>query len=215
MNKNDLRYLKTEDLIRETFLDALGEKPLEQLTVTALCARARISRFTFYTHYADLYALKAALLSTLEENLNRSITPELLSEARRGNFVPSARRYVRDILANRHLLRPLLKCDPDALEGIIRRTFLDSVTALYVKGYEQITQACRDVQFVRAFYAKTLTGYAQLLLADPAPLPEEEAIRRFYDLVGHTGSCYIHLLQSKGPAGAGREQDCQSPRNTV
>ena len=51
----------TKSVIRESFLSLLQEKPVEKITVTALCAKADINRSTFYAHYLDVYDLKEKL----------------------------------------------------------------------------------------------------------------------------------------------------------
>ncbi|MBO4365783.1 MAG: TetR/AcrR family transcriptional regulator [Eggerthellaceae bacterium] len=61
--KRDLRVEKTLDAIRETFESMLVEMPYEKITVTALCARARINKKTFYRYYSALDDLLQELLS--------------------------------------------------------------------------------------------------------------------------------------------------------
>ena len=55
--KTDRRTKYTKMVIREALLSLLHNRPIEKITVSDLCARAEISRPTFYLHYADLYAL--------------------------------------------------------------------------------------------------------------------------------------------------------------
>ena len=57
INKNDLRYVKTEDLIREAYLSLCFEKK-KMPTVSLLCERARINKSTFYMHYDCMESLQ-------------------------------------------------------------------------------------------------------------------------------------------------------------
>lgn len=57
----DLRIEKTRQSITNTFIELRSKKPLEKITVKELCERARINKSTFYSHYADIYALSDAL----------------------------------------------------------------------------------------------------------------------------------------------------------
>ncbi len=57
MNTTDLRVIKTKENIWDAFIQLLREKPLENITVTELAKKARISKGTFYLHYQDIYAL--------------------------------------------------------------------------------------------------------------------------------------------------------------
>ncbi len=59
--KVDRRVRYTKKAIRESFLDLLEKKPLEKISVTEICKNADINRGTFYSHYADPFALKKSL----------------------------------------------------------------------------------------------------------------------------------------------------------
>lgn len=53
----DLRTIKTDRLIKSTFIDLLDQKTFEQITIKDICDTALIGRSTFYHHYVDKYAL--------------------------------------------------------------------------------------------------------------------------------------------------------------
>ncbi len=57
----DLRVEKTEKAIKNAFIELRARKPLEKITVKELCAEAYINKSTFYSHYADIYALSEAM----------------------------------------------------------------------------------------------------------------------------------------------------------
>ena len=58
---NDLRYIKTENLIQHTFCDMLREMDYSQITIKELTDRAMINRKTFYLHYTSLDELLGRL----------------------------------------------------------------------------------------------------------------------------------------------------------
>ena len=60
MNKNDLRYIKTENTILSTYLMLLQKKQ-SPVTVTELCKTALINKSTFYAHYETINDLHAAI----------------------------------------------------------------------------------------------------------------------------------------------------------
>lgn len=66
---NDHRTRVTKLLIRRAFLDLLGQKPIQNITVKELCARAGINRGTFYSHYTDIYDLLAQLEDGFQKEL--------------------------------------------------------------------------------------------------------------------------------------------------
>lgn len=70
--QNDLRYIKTESLIQETFRDMLREMDFTQVTIKDLTDRALINRKTFYLHYNSLDELLGRLQAELYSELLQS-----------------------------------------------------------------------------------------------------------------------------------------------
>lgn len=56
----DLRYIKTDHLLKTALVDLLDRKSFAQITVNDLCQQAQVGRSTFYHHYVDKYALLSA-----------------------------------------------------------------------------------------------------------------------------------------------------------
>ncbi len=48
------RTLLTKRIIKDSLVDMLKKKPIERITVSALCIEADINRSTFYSHYSDV-----------------------------------------------------------------------------------------------------------------------------------------------------------------
>lgn len=48
------RTLLTKRIIKESLVEMLKKKPIERVTVSALCIEADINRSTFYSHYSDV-----------------------------------------------------------------------------------------------------------------------------------------------------------------
>ncbi|AKS70074.1 TetR family transcriptional regulator [Staphylococcus schleiferi] len=53
----DKRIKKTQKAIKQTILNLLQEKQIEEITVTDICEESEIVRRTFYAHYTDKYDL--------------------------------------------------------------------------------------------------------------------------------------------------------------
>ena len=60
-SKQDLRFIKNENLIRETFYEMLSEMDYSKISIKELTQRAQINRKTFYLHYTSLDHLLATL----------------------------------------------------------------------------------------------------------------------------------------------------------
>lgn len=67
-NKNDLRFIKTEKLIRETYL-TLKKKQSASVKVTELCNAALINKTTFYAHYETMESLHNSICKETVKNL--------------------------------------------------------------------------------------------------------------------------------------------------
>ncbi len=66
----------TKNLIFRTFVEILGEKPFDKITMRDIVERANVNRNTFYYYYRDIYEL-------LEEMFTREFT-EMVAEHRNG-----------------------------------------------------------------------------------------------------------------------------------
>ena len=63
--KTDLRVLKTQKVIKDTFKQMVCEMDASKIQVKELCDRAMIHRKTFYLHYTCIEALYADVLQEL------------------------------------------------------------------------------------------------------------------------------------------------------
>lgn len=67
--KTDRRVIRTKRSIREAFVQLIGEKELNQITVAELARLADIDRKTFYLHYATVVDVYQDLLSDVSREL--------------------------------------------------------------------------------------------------------------------------------------------------
>jgi len=65
----DLRVRRTHKLLWEALMAELSKRPFEEITVKDICERAMVHRTTFYTHYADKYALLEQGMRHMYEDL--------------------------------------------------------------------------------------------------------------------------------------------------
>lgn len=76
--QNNLRYIKTEKLIRQTFREMLKEMDYHQISIKELTKRAMINRKTFYLHYNTLDELLGVLQTELYERFIQSVSDIIL-----------------------------------------------------------------------------------------------------------------------------------------
>jgi len=72
MNENDARVVQTKKALHEALLALLKSKPLESVSVSALCREASVSRGAFYMHYREVRALFDEHVQHLLQDLETS-----------------------------------------------------------------------------------------------------------------------------------------------
>lgn len=65
---NNRRKKESIERIEKAFIELLQSRPLNQISVSELCKRARLNRTTFYANYADVYALADSIRDKLEKS---------------------------------------------------------------------------------------------------------------------------------------------------
>ncbi|MCL2254298.1 MAG: TetR/AcrR family transcriptional regulator [Lachnospiraceae bacterium] len=83
INKNDRRTKYTRKVIKDSYLELLGELPSAKITVTEVCRRADINRGTFYIHYEDLKQVMEELENIAYDEFVKFIHSSLRDEDNR------------------------------------------------------------------------------------------------------------------------------------
>lgn len=73
MRKTDARVRYTKRVLKESFLKLLKEKPVNKITVKAVCELAELNRATFYSHYSDCFALLESIEQELIDAFGKSL----------------------------------------------------------------------------------------------------------------------------------------------
>lgn len=71
MSSKDLRAQKTEQALRDAFLDLTRHQSFDKLTIQDLCDQAQIRRSTFYRHYQDKFDFLGQLTHYLLAEFNQ------------------------------------------------------------------------------------------------------------------------------------------------
>ena len=67
--KQDLRVIKTKNLLYQTLIELMKDKTFEEIKVSDICSKAMINRSTFYAHYEVKYELLVDFINNLQEEL--------------------------------------------------------------------------------------------------------------------------------------------------
>lgn len=117
---NDLRWQRTEAIIRRSFIDLLKTNSFTKLTVSALIQRAGISRAAFYLHYQDKYQLlekyRQEIINKFQHTLQAnfaSFTPASTADEMKQQFYDVFKLMLDTFYADFTLVRTLFKHDKD------------------------------------------------------------------------------------------------------
>ncbi len=152
--------LRTQKIIRESFLSLLSERPFDKISVRDIAERSEISRNTFYYYYQDIYALTEDILETEIERVASEVEDfdswqkAFLNATR---FASANRKAVFHIYnsANRNLI-----------ERYYRKTLQAAMLAYVRKEAEGLAVSERKVTVLARFYAAALVGLSADWLGD-------------------------------------------------
>jgi AcrR family transcriptional regulator len=75
MTKVDRRILKSQDAIKNAFVELMSEKGFDKITVKDICNVANVGNRTFYLHYLDKYDLLDKLIEGHMQELRKLCDP--------------------------------------------------------------------------------------------------------------------------------------------
>lgn len=111
----DIRAERTLKMLRDAFEELLGEKSLDDITVSDICNRSTIRRNTFYRHFEDKQAFAGWYLE--------SMTRDFRAKVAQAGQEPDLRTYVRTM----HMMLIQFMVDH---EKILRHNINDSTLTL-------------------------------------------------------------------------------------
>lgn len=135
MKLEDRRVRRTKQLIKQSLIELMHEKPFKDITVKDITERADLNRGTFYLHYVDIYDL----LSKIEDETLQAIEEMMLDYRCKINMLSCYElldelfSYIED---NRDLFEVLLHSQSEGiflnkLQYLIKTMGLDLMNMIY------------------------------------------------------------------------------------
>ena len=180
---------KTNRLIKNVFAEMLSEyKEISRISVSELCARADISRGTFYSHYDDIYGVAEDYENELIDHFFDNA--KLLTPTNVEQFIDIFFQYIRENDENYKLLcrsnefiftakklttiatnKFLELCHHNAL--VKNKEYIDLDIAVFIEGILcEYVKYCRGLSAVKlddlyAFTKQWLNDFAKRRLSPP------------------------------------------------
>lgn len=135
MKLEDRRVRRTKQLIKQSLIELMHEKPFKDITVKDITERADLNRGTFYLHYVDIYDL----LSKIEDETLQAIE-EMMLDYRCKINMPSCYELLDELFSyiedNRDLFEVLLHSQSEGiflnkLQYLIKTMGLDLMKMFY------------------------------------------------------------------------------------
>ena len=92
----DKRIVKTRAILRNTLQQYMETRFFDDVTVKQICENASVSRVTFYSHFADKYAL----LANLYVDFQNKVTQRCIEKFRKNGKKDDARAYSVDFFVS-------------------------------------------------------------------------------------------------------------------
>lgn len=137
MNKNDLRYKKTDIIIKNAFEDCVNEYGFEKTSVTLICEKALINRNTFYIHFESKYDLLDAIFNDFEESVEKSSGRRNLSKENRMDKHLNSEWFIDAMIENKEKFILLSKCEEARMKNFFERIFVDIPAGKVIENYAE------------------------------------------------------------------------------
>ena len=174
MKKEDRRTTYTKQIIRETFMDLLQQKPIGKISVTEICTIAEISRSTFYLHYADCYQILEELQNEFCDKLIEAIKPNA------DNTPMDSMLDTHDIIRNNNNLYMILMRTDYPMHAF--KKFINFGKKILIEQmFSGTTLSAEEQEWLADYIIGADFAYDQRVLAHEYNLQREQLIHEFIE----------------------------------
>lgn len=168
-----MRMTTTKDIIFQTFLDLLRQKPFDKITVRNIVENANINRNTFYYYYSDIYEL-------LEEMFTNELN-ELVANHNNGfRWLVGFSKMLKASYENKSIINNI--CASRSYEYF--ETYMFKSCRIILSDYIHEMSEKRDlpddmIDFIVSFYMNGITGALSEWFRTGMPETPEEIMHKF------------------------------------
>ncbi|KQS45434.1 TetR/AcrR family transcriptional regulator [Exiguobacterium sp. Leaf196] len=182
MKKQDLRVIRTDRRIRETFLQLIDEVGFDAVTIKLLTDRAEVNRGTFYHHYADKYELLERMTNEIFEKIEATFEREIPFVLINKTEDSPYRRIIPFLIflyENRTLMRILLSPTSD---GMFRKRVRDYMQQILFSGLHEQGERLVPEDYLIAYLSAAHLGVIESWLSHPNETTPEEIARIIFTI---------------------------------
>jgi len=182
MKKQDLRIIRTDRRIRETFLQLIDEVGFDAVTIKLLTDRAEVNRGTFYHHYADKYELLERITNEIFEKIEATFEREIPFVLINKTEDSPYRRIIPFLIflyENRTLMQILLSPTSD---GMFRKRVRDYMQQILFSGLHEQGERLVPEDYLIAYLSAAHLGVIESWLSHPNETTPEEIARIIFTI---------------------------------
>lgn len=181
MNQNDLRYIKTDELIRKSFINCVNKYGFEKTKITMICDSANIGRKTFYLHYLDKYNLLDTLFNEFHTILSESLKNASKKENHKKIIEFYVEKYFDCIEDNRENFLFLAKCSKEKMEKVLGDIIVEEpLRELFPNNEKPFDEIKTQLDIHYMFSA--IMGFTEFWLKNIDKISKEETISEYLKL---------------------------------
>ncbi|WP_290750624.1 TetR/AcrR family transcriptional regulator [Exiguobacterium sp. UBA3968] len=182
MKKQDLRIIRTDRRIRETFLQLIDEVGFDTVTIKLLTERAEVNRGTFYHHYADKYELLERMTNEVFEKIEATFEREIpfvlinkTEDSPYRRIIP----FLTFLYEHRTLMRILLSPTSD---GMFRKRVRDYMQQILFSGLPEQGERLVPENYLIAYLSAAHLGVIESWLSHPNETSPDEIARIIFTI---------------------------------
>ena len=180
MNKNDLRYIKTEKIIKDSFKTCVEKYGFDKVTISMICEEGLISRNAFYLHFTDKHDLLDRLFDEFRSALIKSYGQNVKESVLKNDVLASTKIYAETLIENRSDFIFLIKCSRNKMDSVIQEVIIDFPNRAMIPDYEE---KCKDIkiQLNIKYMFTAMVAYTELWFQNFDKINKDEAIWYLYN----------------------------------
>ena len=193
MNKNDLRYIKTEQIIRKSFIACIKKNGFEKTTVSMICAEGLISRNAFYLHFTDKYDLLDRLFDEFRARLISNFVSNTAGSMKAKDILDLTNKYLDVIEENKSDFLFLMKCSRERMENVIHEIIIEMPARKIIPDYEKKVSNIKTMLNIRYMFT-AMVAFTELWLKNTDKISKEDAAFELYQLCEKATMMFYNAL---------------------
>lgn len=173
----DLRVIKTQKALLDTFMEMLSKEPFDSITVNNLCEQAMVRRATFYKHFSDKYDFFAFFIRTKSEEFNKMCPQNANAEP---NILFCFQQTLDFFKEHQSLVDNILK---SSMSSTLLEIFADEIYVSVLAYLESQETTLISKEILASFYVGGIVEISKYWIMNQKKVSEEELLENVSILI--------------------------------